>query len=403
MTDTVKPAGPDRTGSDTDPVTGAAKIRSLAVIMAAITVAGVGWGISSPLLGLAMNEMGVSRSVIGLNTAMPALAAIAYTPFAPRLITRWGIRPFLAANLALVILVLIGFKVFEHIGAWFPLRFLLGLGLAGLFISTEVWINLLTDDRTRGRILGIYGTCLAGGFGLGVVILGWAGSGGWAPWLATAALFAAALVLVLVLRVMTPDLKGGESGPILPFLSTAPVVMAAGAVFGALEMGVFSLLPVYGVRTGLDEADAAALLAAVAAGNLALQIPIGLLAERFPASLVLGLCASTGLLAAATVPVLLDHKLALYLVLFLMGGGLVGLYTVSLVEIGRRFRGAAIASANSAFVMMYGFGSLVGPPGSGAAMDIWDPHGLLTALAVICALFLGVIVVSNPGRLRKTP
>jgi MFS family permease len=74
--------------------------------------------------------------------------------------------------------------------------------------------------------------------------------------------------------------------------------------------------------------------------------------------------------------------------LFIYGGAVVGLYTVGLTLLGQRFRGADLAAANSAFVLMYSTGALLGPPLSGLAMDLWNPHGLIAAMGGMCAIYL---------------
>jgi hypothetical protein len=56
------------------PLSAAERRSSLIAVIACITVVGMGLGVSIPLLALLMERNGVPASVIGLNTAMPALA-----------------------------------------------------------------------------------------------------------------------------------------------------------------------------------------------------------------------------------------------------------------------------------------------------------------------------------------
>jgi len=57
---------------------------------------------------------------------------------------------------------------------------------------------------------------------------------------------------------------------------------------------------------------------------------------------------------------------------------------------GARFRGAELVGANAALIIAYGAGSLIGPSLGGIAMDLWNPEGLLAALALLFALFLAM-------------
>jgi MFS family permease len=75
--------------------------------------------------------------------------------------------------------------------------------------------------------------------------------------------------------------------------------------------------------------------------------------------------------------------------LFMLAYGAVisGIYTVAMVIIGERFRGADLAAASALFGLMWGGGSILGPPIGGLAMDL-HPHGVPLALALLFVLFL---------------
>ena len=70
---------------------------------------------------------------------------------------------------------------------------------------------------------------------------------------------------------------------------------------------------------------------------------------------------------------------------------------LALVELGSRYRGAALARGNAAVVLAYGLGALFSPSAFGAAMDAIPPDGLLwLASAAACAyLALAMIRLSR--------
>ena len=59
-----------------------------------------------------------------------------------------------------------------------------------------------------------------------------------------------------------------------------PGLMSAVFVFGAVETGAMGLLPVHALRNGFDAETGALFVAALAGGNMLLQLPIGLLSDR---------------------------------------------------------------------------------------------------------------------------
>ena len=60
--------------------------RSLAGVIAAMAVVNLVYGITFPLLALVLDGQGVSKTLIGLNTIVQALAVIVIAPWAPGLL-----------------------------------------------------------------------------------------------------------------------------------------------------------------------------------------------------------------------------------------------------------------------------------------------------------------------------
>lgn len=384
------------------------KLKSLGAILACVTVMGMGLGLTIPLLALLLEGLQVSTTLIGLNTAMPALAGIAVIPFVPAITHRLGVRNLILICLAISIFCLFLFRLYLNIWFWFPVRFAFGAALGVLFVVSEFWVNSLAPEHERGRILGLYTTAMSAGFAVGPVILALVGTGGWAPFLILMGLMAMAAIPVFLGSKMTPVLERSSRVDLPKFLRIAPAAMLAAGVFGALETGVFNFMPIYGVRGGISENAAAICLTAVALGNMLLQYPIGMLADRFDRRLVLFVCAIVGFFGIVTLPALVAAKdltggqpLLLYLSLFIWGGTLTGLYTVGLTLLGQRFQGSALISANAAYIVLYEIGALAGPPISGSAMDLWDPHGLVVAMSLICLGYIAVIAYRH-GAAFKT-
>ena len=125
------------------------------------------------------------------------------------------------------------------------------------------------------------------------------------------------------------------------------------------------------MRSASEASAAAFLVSAVALGNVALQIPIGLYPDRMdrrrPAPRIASSALAGALLIApASGRALLSAPCCSF------GAALTGaLYTVGLAHLGARFTGADLASANAAFVLLYNVGLVVGPPGRSA--PAWTP------------------------------
>jgi len=155
-------------------------------------------------------------------------------------------------------------------------------------------------------------------------------------------------------------------------------------VAAGFEQAVLALLPVYGTHYGIAEARMSALLSTMIAGNIAMQVPLGLLAERLTARLVRFLCVALTVLGCVLLPLLIETPL-IWPCVFIWGAVSYGIYTMSIIELGERFAGSALVAGNAAFSLMWGVGGILVPPLTGGVMDAIGASGLPITLGAICA------------------
>jgi MFS family permease len=344
---------------------------------------------------LVMERNGVDAAVIGLNSAMTPLAVLLVTPFLPRVVARLGTLPSMYIGLAIGVVAVLLMPVMTSLTAWFVLRFLIGFGMSLQWLVSETWLNTVADERSRGRVMGVYATVLAGGFAVGPLLVGATGIDGFLPFVAAAGAIAASAPPLLFARGVAPRMPEKHSLSILALAAAAPVVMAAGVAGGTIDMAVLALLPLYGLRAGFDQEMAVTLLVLFTAGNLLLQYPIGWLADRMDRRLVLVACAGSGVVGSLILPFVLDQPPLLWTLLFIWGGTLLGIYTVGLSLLGQTSSAGALAAANAAFIVAYEIGSIAGPVIAGVAMDAIGPNGLLFLVGGVSLVFIPVVMLGR--------
>lgn len=375
------------------PLTAAERRWGLAAVICCVTVFGLSIGEGAPLLSLLLEGRGTDAVVTGLNTGSAFIGVILGPLLAPRGVRLFGLRRLLLACFALDIAAFLLMHIFDGLAAWFALRILLGLVGSSIFTASEAWINLLAAGGARGRILGMYAAALSAGFALGPLLLSITGIEGWAPFAANGVVVAAAALPLLGVG-RAADGFGRERGanPLAMF-ARAPFLVFAVAMFGLYETSLQSLLPIWGVRIGLRDGVASAAVSAVYFGAIAAQVPIGWMSDTRGRRAALLLCGAVGVAGAALVPIAAGSLPALFCILFVWGGIASGIYPVVLGMAGDRFRDAELVAVNAAIITAYGLGSLAGPTLAGAAMDAWNPQGLLAFFVALFAAFLGVIVL----------
>jgi MFS family permease len=360
---------------------------SLLAILSTCLAFAIGMGLTLPLLSLLLERRGLPGVVTGANLATAGLAAITITPFVPRLIRRFGTATYLSGSLALSAMALLLLYAVPSLWLWFPTRFLLSTGLNGLFVASEFWINQLADERNRGRYIALYGAATAGGYGIGPAILWIFGVEGIVPFLLGSSMLLLAIVPVFIARKAAPRLDPEPGPSVLHALRVAPAILSAALVFGAIDAGMAGLFPVYAVRSGYSNSHAVLAITAMSLGSIVFQYPLGYLSDHMDRRRLLMLCTGFGVVSAAATPFVIHSPTATYALLFAWGGIILGIYTIGLTLMGERFKGAELASANAAYVMLYATGLLAGPLVEGVALDAWNPHGLMVILAAIGLLY----------------
>lgn len=371
-------------------------MRGLVAAAAAVTIFGFGLSLTLPLLAILMDRMGASAAVVGVHSAASAAAILIAGPILPGIMARIGMVRLLVGAAATMAALFLVFPLVPVLWVWFVVRFVFGCAATAMFYGSETWIITAAPPARRGLVLGLYSTSLAAGFAAGPALLSLIGTEGPAPFVAAACITLAATIPIIWARRGAPDLRPDADAPetgvrdVLRFVKTDPAILGAVALFGAVESGVMGLFPVWALGVGLTEATALTLVMLLAIGNMGVNIPMGLISDRFDRTRLLMICALGSIAAAVLIPLLSQTVWPLRGATMGFGGLAVGLYIFALHELGSRYSGDEFARGNGAVMAAYGFGSLIGPPVMGLMNDIAPPHGMFGVLAAAAALYLAV-------------
>ena len=369
----------------------AGPIRVLASAIAVATIVGCGLSLTIALLSVRLDEAGFSARAIGLNTAAGGVATLAGAPFIPWAARKMGVARLLLGALVFGGLVLVGFTLTSDYVAWLVLRFAEGLAVTIMFVISEFWITSVAPDKWRGLTIAIYVTSLAMGFAAGPLILTVTGTAGNFPFLFGAALFIGAALPLMLNAGEAPLIEESSRKTLLSVLREAPAATLAGLLHGAIEVAGLSLLPVYALRSSLTVANGALFASLFVLGNCMLQLPIGWIADRFDRGKLLIALALAGCCGAAFLALNgVTHRLVFEIVLFGWGGIVGAFYPVGLGQLGGTYSGADLARANSAYVMTYALGMLVGPPLIGFGLDLVPPSGFFWTVGLLILCYLGL-------------
>ena len=372
--------------SPTSPAVAAGLWRSLLPVFAACAAIGLQAGVAMPLVPLALERRGVDKFTIGVVAAAWAVGMLLTAPYIPRLAARLGAVPFIIGAVVAGSALTVAYTVTDNIVAWFIFTLLHGVVGGVPWIVSEIWMNVVVEEKRRGRVMAVYAMLVALGLALGPFVLQVVGVYGPKPFLACAGLALLVAIPLLPYWKTAPKIEHHADSGYMMVIVGAPLAMLAGFACGLGEQVAFSFLPVYAVGAGVSPEIGALWLSTFVIGNVILQWPIGWMADHFDRRAVLAGCTLASALLVILLSAVPAQSVAVIAVIALWGGLSFAIYPVGLALLGQRFGDGDIARANTAFSMLYIVGGLVGRPLAGAAMDAVGDPGLGWTLAVFYAI-----------------
>ena len=361
-------------------------------VLASILSVGLALGVSMPLVSFRLEGWGYDGFAIGVMAAMPAVGVLVGASVASKLAARFGTPGLMRLCLwggALSIGLL---ALLPSYPVWLVLRLLIGVVLTVIFILGESWINQLVVEQWRGRLVALYGSAYALSQLSGPLLLGLVGSeGNYGFWIGVALLTLAPLLLMGRDGAPTTESCSVTFKDLLGFCRGLPAIAWAVALFAAFEAMILTLLPIYCLRQGFTADIALAMVSTVVVGDALLQLPIGALADRLSRRSLFTSCAVLLMLSSLAVPFLLN-TLLIWPLWVIFGASAGGLFTLSLILIGERYRDDALVRANAHIAQLWGIGCLIGPLAAGAGSQWISGHSLPLFMAA-GALILVILVL----------
>ena len=370
--------------------------KKIVLILLTEAIAGITFGVSMPLGSLTLETWGVSSSMIGLSSAMPALAAVIVTPFLPRLINYFDQLSILKFAFVLVPLSLVSLAFTENLFIWFFLRFSLGVGGTIIWVITEIWINSYARDDNRGIIIAIYTSVLSLGFITGVLLLSMISVENYN----TAFYMAATIAILAAVPIWPirdwPKHDVVEDISFYRYLVTAPGLMGSSWMMGFLYAGTAALLPIFALPYVQDDySQSSRTVAWLASGELILPLIVGWMADRYDKERLMIYISSISVLSLAILPMIFNIPFLRFFVLFILGGTIMSFYSLGLTLLGQEFKGKVLASANACFIFFLSLGEILGPPVVGKAMDLFGNAAFGWSMSIVGFIYLIIFIGSN--------
>lgn len=363
----------------------------------------------SPLLLLLLKQAEVSTTIAGLFAATTWLGIFIVTPFASVITHTLGRRPTMWLASTLPLAATLGFLLTDALWIWFALELMAGVAGGLRWVLAEAFIAEFAPPGKIGRYIGAYATMVGLTFVIGPALLAWVGpDNAQALWLVMA-LLAIGLAWTALIPPLPPDPDRHTASIGLAGLWRAvrahPVIMLAGFLGGFFELGLASILPLYGLTLGLSASAAALLVSVSGMGGTLAALPAGMLADRFDSPVqgrrtLMAVCAALIFLStcASAWVGLIPWLIWPMVIVWGASGG--ALYTLAMIDIGAREKGMTLVNATAVLVLTYTLGGLMASSVSGAVLDVSFGLGFPALLMTVAGIGLAALL---KNRHRQRP
>jgi MFS family permease len=352
-------------------------------------IVSVGNGFISSLTPLRLDAAGASTTVIGIVSSAYFIGLTIGALFHDRLIVSIGhIRAYAGfASLVAVSVLLQGMHLDPWL--WFGMRLIYGWATVGVFLVIESWLLLSADQKVRGRVLALYMIALYGSGMLGQLQLGVIdGWGVTAPFMAAGMLASLSVLPIVILPRSMPVVERVETLKPIELFRMTPSGVIGCFGSGIAIAAIYSLLPLYLQRIGLNVGDVGLMMAVVIFGAMLLQYPVGRWSDRQDRRIVLiGLSVACALLSLAIIYTPSSSPL-LYVLFFLLGGGIFAIYPVAVSYSADSASPDSLVRMIQGLLLINSLGSAISPLIISPVMAQVGEAGLFWALAVLNLLLL---------------
>ncbi len=339
-----------------------------------------------PLIALFMNEQRVTPGYVGLYAAVPFAALLVNLPLVPLAMRRFGFGRMFGAGLLLSSAGIVMSALSRDYASLCLGAGLVGIGAAYRWSAVEAMIAWSAPIDSLGRVTGFYQTLVAAAYAIGPFLV---------PLFALTLDSAGYVAIGLAVASWLPVLIGGTAEKVQFATNDTPggnaswhvflPLAALGFIGGVFEVGLNVLAPIQAERLGAIATDSAIILTGViAVASLVMQYPVGRLADRFGIGPMMQILCATLLLSLLAAPLGSGIDAMIWLAAIIWGGAGGAIYTLTMIHVGRSFRGQSLAV--SIVIAAYTVGGAIAPALGGLGLGLSTQCGLAWALGPLLLL-----------------
>ncbi len=355
-------------------------VASIAALLLGTAFLLAGSGLHGLLLPLRGTAEGFSTTALGLLGTAWAAGFVLGCFVGPRIVRRAGhVRAFgaFAASGAIVAL-LTGLLVDET--AWIALRAVTGFVMAGAFMVIESWLNERATNENRGTIFGTYMMVTYVAITAGQLLVPAGDVMATTLFMAAGILFCLSLIPTAVSTAASPKPLTAAKLDLRALYRNSPVAAVGCFLIGIANGAWGTLGAVFGARVGISTFEIALMVSLTVVAGAVFQLPAGRISDRTDRRYVLAGAAFGAALFGFSIFVFAPRSGTVLITLTALYGALAYiLYSIAVAHANDHARGEDFVKLSGGLLLLYGFGTMVGPVVAAPLMDLLRPESVFLA------------------------
>lgn len=374
------------------------------LIISTVAISGFTQGMLIPIIAIIFEQDGVPSSINGLHAAGLYIGILIASPFMEGILRKFGYRTVILTGMLVVILCLALFPLWKSISFWFILRLLIGVGNNMLHLGSQTWLTSFSTKENRGRNISLYGLSFGLGFGVGPMLTRLLEISEALPFMISSGLSLIVFLALLTLKNEYPE-QVTERSTFLGVFSRFKQVWTYAWVatllpftFGFLEASLNGNFPVYALRVGIDISAVSIILPAFAIGSIILQLPLGIMSDRYGRRNILIVIIVLGLITFTTAGIFQESVIGLFICFFIAGMLVGSTYSLGISYLVDLLPRHLLPAGNVLCGILYSFGSISGPFAGGLTIQYLKGISFFYSFTLLLFVIFLSLVLFKPQK-----
>ena len=274
-------------------------------------------------------------------------------------------------------------------------HFIMGVFGGMIWMTMDTWVNLVSDNKNRGKAIGFYNSAITIGFAIGPLFIGFFGSNGIIPMTLAISLMVIRTPVMIMIKKQVNSVKIPKLEKTLSFnfVKIAPFIFVAILISGTIDSSFSALFPAFMINESFSDKQIGYIFFTGLIIGVFCQPFVGALTDRInKRNLMISFLVFHLMWSLLLSYFTSEIKIILFSVI-IFGVASISLYTVSLAYLGERVKISELSIATSLFIIVFELGEFLGPITSGFFMDLYGNIGFVNSIIsfTIMALFVGIV------------